>query len=73
MARRTDTAQLREFELSDTDFERVQQLVHAHIGISLANSKRELVYSRLSRRLRALDIADFTSYLKRIEGGDALE
>src|SRR5215469_1890125 len=57
----------RKYEFSDQTFQRVRQLVHAELGISLSDSKRELVYQRLSRRLRALNIGDFDSYLQLIE------
>ena len=52
----------REFLLTDADFEHLQQLVRRHIGISLADSKRNLVYSRLSRRLRRLGLSTFADY-----------
>jgi len=68
-----ETAQLREYEFSEEDFQQVRQLVREQIGISLAESKRELVYGRLSRRLRALGLVDFHSYLKRIEERDTDE
>ena len=42
----------REFHLSDREFDEIRRLVREHTGISLAASKRELVYSRLVRRLR---------------------
>jgi chemotaxis protein methyltransferase CheR len=65
----------RAYEFTDESFRRVRQLVHAELGISLADSKRELVYQRLSRRLRALKIGDFDSYLQLIERrhGDELQ
>ena len=44
-----------EFAFSDADFRSLAQLAYEHAGISLADSKRNLVYSRVSRRLRALD------------------
>ena len=62
-----EAAPPREYEFSEQTFRRVRQLVHAELGISLADSKRELVYQRLSRRLRALKIGDFDSYLQLIE------
>ncbi|HEX4024594.1 MAG TPA: protein-glutamate O-methyltransferase CheR [Steroidobacteraceae bacterium] len=62
-----EPALLREYEFSDEDFQRVRRLVREQIGISLAESKRELVYGRLSRRLRALGLNDFHTYLKHIE------
>jgi chemotaxis protein methyltransferase CheR len=63
----------REYEFSEDTFQRVRRLVHAELGISLAESKRELVYRRLSRRLRALKLIDFNSYLKLIEERDSEE
>jgi chemotaxis protein methyltransferase CheR len=68
-----DSALLREYELSDDDFQRIRHLVRERLGIALAQSKRELVYGRLSRRLRALKLRDFRGYLQLIESGDAEE
>ena len=51
------------FEYSDTDFQRLQKLVAHHTGISLADSKRDLVYGRLSRRLRSLGFERFDQYI----------
>jgi chemotaxis protein methyltransferase CheR len=46
----------REFHFTARDFERARRLIYDHAGISLSNSKQELVYSRLSRRLRTTGI-----------------
>ncbi|HEY3730289.1 MAG TPA: protein-glutamate O-methyltransferase [Steroidobacteraceae bacterium] len=75
MAGAADSALLREYELSDDDFQRIRRLVRERLGIALAQSKRELVYGRLSRRLRALKMRDFASYLKCVEdrNGDELQ
>lgn len=73
MAGGADSPLLREFEFSSSDFERVRRLVYQEIGISLVESKRELVYGRLARRLRALSLTNFDSYLKIVEGGDSAE
>jgi len=73
MAAAADSPLLREYELSDDDFQRIRSLVRARLGIALAESKRELVYGRLSRRLRALKLQNFTRYLQRIESGDEEE
>src|ERR1700722_5670830 len=70
MAAAADSVLLREYELSDDDFQRIRGLVRSRLGIALAESKRELVYGRLSRRLRALKLQSFTRYLQRIESGD---
>ncbi|MFI4869089.1 MAG: CheR family methyltransferase [Steroidobacterales bacterium] len=68
-----DHALLREYDMSDQDFQRIRCLVRDRLGIALAESKRELVYGRLSRRLRALGLRDFGSYLQLIEAGGADE
>ncbi len=57
----------RDFDFSDRDFRRVCQLIHDRAGIALVDSKRDMVYGRLSRRLRALGLADFGTYLDRLE------
>jgi len=52
----------REFAFSDRDFAVLAGLVKERTGIALGESKRELVYSRLSRRLRALRLDSFKAY-----------
>jgi len=63
----------REFHFTSKDFDRVRKLIYAHAGISLSDSKQELVYSRLSRRLRATGIRTFGEYLALLENNDADE
>lgn len=55
-------APLREFSFSDDDFKVLAKLAYDYAGIALADSKRNLVYSRLSRRLRALQLESFRDY-----------
>jgi len=52
----------REFEFSDADFRNLARFAYEHAGIVLADSKRNLVYSRLSRRLRGLGLTTFRQY-----------
>jgi chemotaxis protein methyltransferase CheR len=73
MAAGSDTALLREYTLSEEDFQQIRRLVRERIGIHLADSKRELVYGRLSRRLRVLGLTCFADYLRLLERGDAEE
>ena len=60
---------VKEFDFTKGDFERVRALIYRRAGISLADSKHEMVYSRLARRLRATGIVSFGSYLDELEGG----
>jgi chemotaxis protein methyltransferase CheR len=69
----SDGHSLREYEFSEHDFQRVRRMVYEQLGIALSDSKRQLVYGRLSRRLRALQLREFDTYLQRVEGGDATE
>lgn len=64
---RSDT--VKEFDFTRSDFERVRALIYQRAGISLADSKQEMVYSRLARRLRATGIQSFTRYLDELESG----
>lgn len=59
----------REFTFTQADFERVRRLIYAHAGISLSPLKREMVYGRLARRLRALGHERFDTYLDQLEYG----
>ncbi|HTT10200.1 MAG TPA: CheR family methyltransferase [Burkholderiaceae bacterium] len=60
-------AEEREFAFSQGDFERVRRLIYARAGISLNDSKQNMVYGRLARRLRATGVRAFPEYLDRIE------
>jgi chemotaxis protein methyltransferase CheR len=55
-------ARPREFHFGDDDFNALRTLVRQHTGISLSDAKRELVYGRISRRLRALGLETFRDY-----------
>jgi chemotaxis protein methyltransferase CheR len=63
----------REFEFTDDDFNRIRALSALHAGISVSEAKRELVYSRLTRRLRNLGIDRFGNYCSLLEAGDSSE
>jgi chemotaxis protein methyltransferase CheR len=57
----------KEFGYSEKDFARVQSLIYKKVGISLAESKAQLVYSRISRLLRATGHKSFSAYLDFLE------
>lgn len=58
----------REFHFSDEDFKALRALVRQRTGISLSEAKRELVYGRLARRLRALGLQSFSAYRDLLAG-----
>ncbi|MDO8893200.1 MAG: CheR family methyltransferase [Sulfurimicrobium sp.] len=63
----------REFHFTEQDFEAVRKLIYSHAGISLNPSKKDMVYSRLARRLRATGINTFRDYLKLLESNNEAE
>lgn len=58
---------IKEFEFTSRDFERVRSLIYKRAGIALADSKQEMVYSRVARRLRATGLTSFAKYLDDLE------
>jgi len=59
--------EVKEFRFTDRDFQYLRQLVNRETGIVITAAKREMVYSRLSRRLRALNLTDFEDYCRILE------
>ena len=68
-----DRVEGHEFLFTSQDFERISTLIHRHAGIALSASKKEMVYSRLARRLRAKGLTRFNDYLVLLERGDQQE
>lgn len=62
-----------EFVLSEPDFRRICALVRERSGIALSDAKRQMVYGRLVRRLRALGLEGFSEYVQLLESGDPRE
>lgn len=58
---------MREFPFSDQDFQAISERVYKACGIVLGPHKREMVYSRLARRIRANKLDSFTAYLDFLE------
>ncbi|MDH5828932.1 CheR family methyltransferase [Luteimonas sp. M1R5S18] len=57
----------RTFAFEDRDFRRVCRMIYERAGISLGDHKRDMVYSRLVRRLRARGIERFSDYLDLVD------
>ena len=62
-----------EFEFTDSEFQRLRELVHERTGIALSDAKRELVYGRLARRLRKLKLTSFAEYCQLVEHPESVE
>ncbi len=59
------------YTFSDKDFSTIAHHAQQDFGLHLTPAKRDLVYSRLSKRLRQLGLSDFAAYCKLLEGPDS--
>jgi len=57
----------REFAFSTRDFNTLRELVKKLAGIDLNEDKEDMVYGRLTRRLRALNISSFKDYINMLQ------
>lgn len=60
----------REFEFTEEDFRFLARQVNERTGIVINERKRDMLYSRLSRRLRSLNLASFSEYCDFVAGPD---
>ncbi len=58
----------REFSFSDQEFRLLAGLAQERTGIVLAENKKDMVYARLVRRLRALKLTSFAEYCDLMQG-----
>lgn len=65
--------QQREFEFTDHHFNVLRSLVNKNTGISLSDAKRDLVYGRISRRLRKLGLTGFDQYCRLLKTNPEVE
>ena len=57
----------REFSMTDADFEFIRKLSKEKTGIELGDHKKEMIYSRIVRRIRQLKKGSFTEYCRFLE------
>lgn len=68
-----ETEEEREYRFTDRDFRILAGLVRDRTGIALSDEKKNLIYGRLSRRLRHLQLESFKEYCKLLEDGEDAE
>lgn len=62
-----------EFRFTPDDFKRISSLIYKRAGICLPPKKADMVYNRISRRLRALGLTSFSAYLDHLTRSDSAE
>jgi len=63
----------REFEFTDADFERIRQFVSEHTGIVLTEKKKDMVYGRLSKRIRRGGFDSYSAFIDALDEGNEEE
>lgn len=71
MLAETDNDQSHEFAFSDKQFHFLADIANKCTGIVLADAKKNMVYSRLVRRIRALGLSGFSDYCNLLESEQA--
>jgi chemotaxis protein methyltransferase CheR len=61
------------FQLNDRDFGRARHMIDEYAGIKLSPQKRNMVYNRLLRRLRAHGARSFGAYLDLVQADHSAE
>ena len=63
----------REFDFTNADFEKIRHFVKEETGIKLSDGKKNMVYGRLSRRLRQLGMSKFSEYFDLVSNDSTSE
>lgn len=63
-----DSRGQKEFAFNERDFNDVTSRIYKLAGIVLQDHKKDMVYGRLARRLRVLDMNSFSEYLNYLDG-----
>lgn len=56
-----------QLDITTEEFQKIADLIYKHAGIKLKDTKRQLVRSRLKKRLRKLEINNFSDYYQRVQ------
>lgn len=59
-----------DYNYSDLEFHKFCDLIYEHTGITMDDNKRDLVYSRITRRIRDLHLNSFEDYRNIVEAGN---
>lgn len=63
----------REFKMTDKDFNTLSELAYLYTGIVLGPHKKDMLYGRLARRLRELELTCTSGYIPLIENESSPE
>ena len=73
LANLADEFSEREFPMLPQDFDKIKNIAYQLTGIKLSESKKNMIYGRLARRLRALSLKNLAEYCQIIQNKDSEE
>jgi chemotaxis protein methyltransferase CheR len=73
MMQASQSSKEREFSFSEKEFHFLANLANKRTGIMLEDHKKDMVYSRLVRRLRALKLKSFAEYCDLVQSSEGTE
>ena len=73
LKRNSLTASAESFDFTDQHFDSLRELVYELTGISMSDHKKDLLYGRLTRRLRVLRLDSFDDYYKLLKNNPGNE
>ena len=53
--------------IDDQTFKKIQKFIYDHVGINLTEAKKALVSSRVGKRMRQLNIDNYSDYFHYVE------
>ena len=62
-----------QYPFTEAEFEKLRGLIFQRSGISISTAKKQLIYRRISNRLKALKLSSFSEYISILESGDSSE
>ncbi|MCU6289803.1 hypothetical protein KWH46_24390, partial [Escherichia coli] len=63
----SDPGEYIQLSLNESELTKINELIYRRAGIVLSGQKRDMVFNRLSRRLRKLDVRSFKEYINILE------
>ena len=63
----------KEFLMTDRDYQYISRRVYDASGIVLSEQKKDMVYARISRRIRKFGLSTFSEYIQYLEENEAIE
>ncbi len=73
LLKQEQTQSQNQYPFTDAEFEKLRGMIFERSGISISTAKKQLIYRRISTRLKKLKLSTFSDYISILESGDSRE